>query len=203
MRQERGAGKGEIQEAKDRLNAAVKARNEFVAKTYNPTLQQKTDVAAELTTANVEKQAAEQERQNVIAENDKKIALAQRSYESSLTMAAEARNKEAMDAEQLMHEQRAYALNMQHLETRQLELQDATDELRSAESEYASKLRKAEIAKAAYYEYRFGGGGGGGNGGGGNGGGVPAYTGRKRSGAAANNTDNAGFTDFAKPENWD
>ena len=99
-----------------------------------------------MNTANVERQAAEQERQNVIAENDKKIALAQRSYESSIAMAAEARNKEAMDAEQLMHEQRAYALNMQHLETRQQELQDATDELRAAESDYASKLRKAKIA---------------------------------------------------------
>ncbi len=61
-------------------------------------------------------------------------------------MAAEARNKEAMEAEQLMHEQRAYALNMQHLENRQKELQDATDELKNAELDYANKLKAARVA---------------------------------------------------------
>ena len=194
VRQERGAGKDEIDEAKDQIKAAEKARNEFVAKTFNPTMQQRNDVVAELNTANVERQAAEQERQNVIAENDKKIALAQRSYESSTAMAAEARNMEAAQAEQIMNEQKAYAANMQHLENRQKELQDATDELKAAELDYAYRLKRAKIAQAQLDNV--------------NNGGVwnpnGATPGRKRSGAAANNTDNVGnWSTFTKPEGFE
>ena len=194
VRQERGAGKDEIDEAKDQIKAAEKARNEFVAKTFNPTMQQRNDVVAELNTANVERQAAEQERQNVIAENDKKIALAQRSYESSTAMAAEARNKEAMEAEQLMHEQRAYALNIQHLSNRQKELEDATDELKNAEQYYANKLKAARVAQMQLANVN--------NGGLWNPNG--ATPGRRRSGASANNADNEGnWGTFAKPEGWE
>lgn len=195
-RQERKAGKDEIDEAKDELKAAVKARNEFVAKTYNPAVQAKNDVQSEIKTAKVEKQAAEQERANVIADNTKKLKVAEAAYRGSLVQAANVRDRQTIEAEQVMAEQRARAASIQMLDKREQELEAATKELADAEQQYAWKLKDARNALAAFQTIQAGG--------------VWNPNGAQiggringRQGASANNGDNAGFSDFAKPKGWE
>lgn len=195
-RQERKAGKDEIDAAKDELKAAVKARNEFVAKTYNPAVQQKNDVVNEIKTATVERQAAEQERANVIADNTKKLKVAEAAYRGSLAEAANVRDRQTIEAEQVMAEQRARAASIQMLDKREQELEDATKALADAEQQYAWKLKDARNALAAFQTIQAGG--------------IWNPNGAQvggrlngRQGASANNTDNAGFSDFAKPKGWE
>ena len=195
-RQERKAGKDEIEEAKEELKAAVKARNEFVANTYNPTVQQKNDVQNEIKTATVERQAAEKERANVVAENTKKIKEAEESYKGAVVVAANVRERQAIEDEQLLAEQRARAWNILTLDQREQELEAATKELADAEQQYAWKLKDARNALAAFQTIQAGG--------------VWNPNGAQiggrinpRQGASANNMDNAGFTDFAKPKGWE
>lgn len=47
-RAERGADKDEMKEANDQLKQAVKALNDFITKTYNPTVRQLNDAQQEL-----------------------------------------------------------------------------------------------------------------------------------------------------------
>lgn len=195
-RQERKAGKDEIDAAKEELKAAVKARNEFVAKTYNPAVQAKNDVQNEIKTATVERQAAEQERANVIADNTKKLKVAEAAYRGSLVQAANVRERETIEAEQLMAEQEARAASIQALDEREQELEAATKELADAEQLYAWKLKDARNALKAFETIQAGG--------------VWNPNGAQiggringRQGASANNTDNAGFGDFAKPKGWE
>ena len=195
-RQERNAGKDEIEEAKEELKAAVKARNDFVANTYNPTVQQKNDVQNEIKTATVERQAAEKERANVVAENTKKIKEAEESYKGAVVVAANVRERQAIEDEQLLAEQRARAWNILTLDQREQELEAATKELADAEQQYAWKLKDARNALAAFQTIQAGG--------------VWNPNGAQiggrinpRQGASANNMDNAGFTDFAKPKGWE
>ncbi len=195
-RQERKASKDEIEEATEELKAAVKARNEFVAKTYNPTIQQKNDVVNEMKSATVDRQAAEQERANVIAENTKKLKVAEDAYNGAMVMAANVRERETIQAEQLVAEQLARAANIQALDEREQELEEATKQLADAEQQYAWKLKDARNALAAFQTIQ--------NGGIWNPNGVQ-IGGRinARQGASANNMDNAGFSDFAKPKGWE
>ena len=174
----------------------MKARNEFVAKTYNPTVQQKNDVQNEIKTATVERQAAEQERANVVADNTKKLKVAEAAYRGSLVQAANVRDRETIEAEQLMAEQEARAASIQALDEREQELEAATKELADAEQQYAWKLKDARNALKAFQTIQAGG--------------VWNPNGAQiggringRQGASANNGDNAGFSDFAKPKGWE
>ena len=151
--------------------------------------------------AKVEIQVAQQERENVLAENAKKIAMADRKYQQATVMAANAREKEAREADEQLALQNARAANEQRKEQLQKELDNATEELITAQMDYANKLRNANVASAAYNDMMNGNGGRWGNGGNGvinpNG----ARPGRTRRGAAANNTDNTGnWNVFAEPE---
>lgn len=193
IRQERGAGQGEIDDAKERIKAAEKARNEFVAKTYNPTMQQRNDVLGELNTANVEKKASEQERLNVIADNERKLAKAERAYQQTLGMANAALSEQAERDLQETAETEALATNQQMLADKEEKLQKATSELEAAEKNYAKRLNEAQVAAKAYRDYA--------NGGVYNPNGATA--GRKRSGASANNVDNSNGGLFAKAQGWD
>lgn len=143
VRQERGAGQGEIDDAKERIKAAEKARNEFVAKTYNPTMQQRNDVSDELNTANVEKKAAEQERLNVIADNERKLAKAERAYQQTLGMANAALSERAEQDAIETATQEAHAMNQQMLADKEEKLAKATSELEAAEKNYAKRLNEA------------------------------------------------------------
>lgn len=195
-RQERKAGEEEIDAAKEELKAAVKARNEFVAKTYNPAVQQKNDVVNEIKTATVERQAAEQERANVIADNTKKLKVAESAYRGSLAQAANVRDRQTIEAEQILAEQEARATSIQALEEREQELEEATKALADAEQQYAWKLKDARKALAAFQTIQAGG--------------IWNPNGAQiggrlngRQGASANNGDNAGFSDFARPKGWE
>lgn len=140
VRQERGAGQGEIDDAKERIKAAEKARNEFVAKTYNPTMQQRNDVLGELNTANVEKKAAEQERLNVVADNERKLAKAERAYQQTLGMANAALSEQVERDLAETAQQEALAMNHQILADKEEKLAKATSELEAAERDYAQRL---------------------------------------------------------------
>lgn len=163
-RQERGASKNEIKVAKEEVEAAAKAKNEFVTKTYNPVVAQKNDLNRELDTAKVEKSAAEKERENVVAANTKKIDLAERALRQATAAAADAREAEALQSEQQLAEQKAYAYQQQRLTQVEEQLEKEKKKVKDAEEDYAKALKEAAKATAAAanangLNYNFGGGG--------------------------------------------
>lgn len=130
------------------MKAAEKARNEFVTKTYNPQVIAKNDLVRELGTAKVEKSAAEKERENIVAANNKKIELAEKTLVGATVQAASMREEEAMQGEQTLLQQRVYANQWETVQERQKELEEATKNLARAQDEYASKLKAAKVATA-------------------------------------------------------
>lgn len=159
-RAERGADKDEMKEANDQLKQAVKALNDFITKTYNPTVRQLNDAQQELKVQEETLKAAEAERKNVVAENNKKLKQAEKAYIGATVEAANAREASAREAEQQYHEQLAMSMNIQALAERQDELANATKELEMAEWRYAQRLKEARAATAGWRE---GGGWGEGN----------------------------------------
>ena len=149
VRHERKADEDEIKEAEDQLKQAVKALNDFLNKTYNPTVRQLNDAQQELTVQEANLKAAEKERENVLADNNKKIKAAEDAYIGATMEAANARERSKIEEEQLVAEQLARAANMQTLDERETELQDATKELAMAEWRYAQRLKEARDAQAA------------------------------------------------------
>lgn len=159
-RAERGADKDEMKEANDQLKQAVKALNDFITKTYNPTVRQLNDAQQELKVQEENLKAAEKERENVVADNSKKLKQAEKAYIGATVEAANAREASAIAAEQQYHEQMAMSMNIQALAERQDELEAATKELEMAEWQYAQRLKEAAAATAGW---RQGGGWGDGN----------------------------------------
>ena len=119
VRAERGAGKDEMKEANDQLKEAVRALNDFITKTYNPTVRQLNDAQQELKVQEANLKAAEKERENVLAENSKKMKAAESAYVGATFEAAHARERSQVEAEQLYLDQLVHAANMQTLGERQ------------------------------------------------------------------------------------
>ena len=159
-RAERGAGKDEMKEANDQLKQAVKALNDFITKTYNPTVRQLNDAQQELKVQEENLKAAEKERENVVSENNKNLDLAEKKYIGATVEAANARERTEREAEQLLAEQMARAANVQALDQREQELESATKELENAQWQYTQRLKEARAATAGW---RQGGGWGDGN----------------------------------------
>lgn len=159
-------------------------------------MQQLNDAKQELRIQEENLRAAEQERQNVLAANSKKLKAADEAYIGATVEAANARERSKIAEEQLVAEQEANAANWQALDTRTQELESATKELANAQWQYAQRLKDARDAQAAVGVIQ--------NGGVWNPNGAPiGGRANPRRGAAANNVDNQGFNDFAKPEGWD
>jgi len=93
VRRERNADEDEIKEAQDQLKEAVKALNDFINKTYNPTVRQLNDAQQELKIQEANLKAAEKERENVLAENSKKMKAAEDAYVGATWEAAHARER--------------------------------------------------------------------------------------------------------------
>lgn len=159
-RAERGADDDEMKEAKDQVKEATKALNDFIIKTYNPTVRQLNDAQQELKVQEENLRAAEKERENVVSENNRNLDLAERRYIGATVEAANARERSKIAEEQLVAEQEAYAANWQALDTRTQELEAATKELENAQWQYAQRLKEAAAATAGW---RQGGGWGDGN----------------------------------------
>jgi len=117
-RAERGADDDEMKEATDQVKEAQKALNDFITKTYNPTIRQLNDAQQELKVQEEELKAAEKERANVLTENSKKLELADKKYIGATVEAANARERSKIAEEQLVAEQEAHAANEQALDER-------------------------------------------------------------------------------------
>lgn len=195
-RSERRASEEELKQAEDQLKEAAKAYNDFINNTYNPTVHKLNDEQNNLTTQEANLKAAEQERTNVLNANTKKLEAADKRYIGATVEAADARARNKIAEEQLVAEQEAYAANWQRQQEIEAELEAATKQLAQAELDAAAAQRNAANAANAAAATA--------NGGIWNPNGVPVGgRGRPREGAAANNGDNAGFNDFAKPKGWD
>lgn len=149
-----------MKEATNQVKEAQKALNDFITKTYNPTVRQLNDAQQELKVQEENLKAAEAERKNVVAENNKKLKDAERRYIGATVEAANERERSVREAEQQYHEQLAMSMNIQALSERQDELVNATKELEMAEWRYAQRLKEARAATAGWRE---GGGWGEGN----------------------------------------
>lgn len=108
-----------MKEANDQLKQAVTALNDFITKTYNPTVRQLNDAQRELKVQEENLRAAEKERENVVAENNRNLDLAERRYIGATVEAANARERSKIAEEQLVAEQEAHAANEQALDERQ------------------------------------------------------------------------------------
>lgn len=196
VKRERRASEEELKEAEDKLKEAAKAYNDFLNNTYNPTVRKLNDEQKNLTVQEANLEAAEQERANVLNANTKKLDLADKKYIAATVEAANARAQSEIEEEQVVAEQEAHAANMQRRDEIEAELEKATKELAAAERAAATaQINAANAANAAAVAA---------NGGIWNPNGVPVGGRvRPREGAAANNEDNAGFNNFAKPKGWD
>lgn len=193
-RQERGASKDEIEDAKEQLKLATKARNEFVTKTLNPAIQQKNELQDTLKTAQVERKAAEAERLNVEKENSKKLEIAERAYKGALAEATDVKEAEIAEEERLVAEQKVNAYRWERLQQLEKEVETTTKAVKDAQDDYAKALKNASnaanaaaiIAEGGVWNPRG------------------ATGGRDRSvGPASNNTDSPNWTTFTRPKGWD
>ena len=196
VRRERRASEEELKEAEDQLKDTAKAYNDFINNTYNPTVRKLNDEQKNLTVQEANLKAAEQERTNVLNTNSKKLELADKKYIGATVEAADARERSKIAEEQLVAEQEAYAANYARRQEIEAELEAAAKQLAQAELDAAAAQRNAANAANAAAAAA--------NGGIWNPNGIPVGgRGRPREGAAANNGDNAGFNDFAKPKGWE
>ena len=194
-RQERGASKDEIEDAKEQLKLATKARNEFVTKTLNPAIQQKNELQDSLKTAQVERQAAEAERLNVEKDNAKKLEIAERAYKGALAEATDVKEAEIAEDERLVAEQKANAYRWERLQQLEKEVETTTKAVKDAQDDYTKALKRASDAARAAEIIADGGVWN-------PGGATPG--GRDRgSGPASNNSDNPNWNVFGKPKGWD
>ena len=196
VRRERRASEEELKKAEDQLKDAAKAYNDFINNTYNPTVRKLNDEQKNLTVQEANLKAAEQERTNVLNANSKKLELADKKYIGATVEAANARERSKIEEEQLVAEQEANAATYARRQEIEAELEAAAKQLAQAELDAAAAQRNAANAANAAAAAA--------NGGIWNPNGVPVGgRGRPREGAAANNGDNAGFNDFAKPKGWE